>query len=35
MNHTGLRQIVSEVLDELRESTYYNKDQEYADAISI
>jgi NitT/TauT family transport system ATP-binding protein len=36
MNHTGLRQIVSEVLDELRESTYYNKEQEYAaDAISI
>ena len=35
MNHAGLRAIVSEALDELRESTYHNKAQEYADAISI
>jgi NitT/TauT family transport system ATP-binding protein len=35
VNHTGLRTIVSEALDELREAHYHNKDQTYATTLSI
>ena len=35
LHHAAIRNIVSEVLDELRESSYRNKDPSYATTISI
>jgi hypothetical protein len=35
LNHLAIRNIVSEVMDELRESSYRNKDLSYATTISI
>jgi len=35
LHHAAIRNIVSEVLDELRESSYRNKDLSYATTISI
>lgn len=35
VNHAGLRTIVSEALDELREAHYHSKDQTYATTLSI
>jgi NitT/TauT family transport system ATP-binding protein len=35
VNHKGLRAIVSEVLDELRESPYHNEDQNNTEAIPL
>ena len=35
LHHAAIRNIVSEVLDELRESSYRNKDPSYATSISI
>ena len=35
LNHVAIRNIVSEVMDELRESSYRNKDLSYASTISI
>ena len=35
LHHVAIRNIVSEVLDELRESSYRNKDLSYATTISI
>jgi len=35
LNQVAIRNIVSEVMDELRESSYRNKDLSYATTISI
>ncbi|MGB8163387.1 MAG: hypothetical protein WCF14_00120 [Nitrososphaeraceae archaeon] len=35
LNQISIRNIVSEVMDELRESSYRNKDLSYATTISI
>lgn len=35
LHHVAIKNIVSEVMDELRESSYMNKDLSYATTISI